>query len=438
MRFSFSRTLDTTMALQLFQVMRLGSAVFSGIMLAKSGLPTATIGTWETLLYLATTFSFFWVNGLMQGIPAVYAKLAEQEKKALIFNSFLVFCAIACLVYLILLLGENWVVPALTALEKVPYFQWFALYLLLHLPTFPVESYYLVKQKPRAIIYWGCFSFGMHLVALGAPLWAGWGLEGSIQGLVIFSAVKFLWAFAVVIRFGDFRLDLSIIVTFIMFCIPLMMTHVVSNLMLLFDNWLVGWHFKDASVFAIYRYGAREFPLATALVSALGASLVPLLAVDLNTGLETLKRKTRRLMHLLFPLTILLLLISEDLFRYVFNTELAGGAFLFNIYLLTLPSRMLLPASIVLSKGDSRSIFVVSIFEMCIKMMLGFLFIRWWGLPGLAWSVVLAFWVEKLGLIVVLKRKYGIAAREWIDWKWYVAYVALLTSVFLVRAFVLS
>lgn len=135
-------------------------------------------------------------------------------------------------------------------------------------------------------------------------------------------------------------------------------------------------------------------------------------------------------MHLLFPLTMVLLCLSKTLFPWVFNPDFTASADLFNIYLLTLASRVLLPASVALAKGDSRSLFYVSIIELAIKCLLGFFFLLWWGLPGLAFSVVLSFWVEKIGLIWILEKKHRINTSEWLDWKWYLGYCAALFGVY--------
>ena len=137
-----------------------------------------------------------------------------------------------------------------------------------------------------------------------------------------------------------------------------------------------------------------------------------------------------RLMHLLFPLTILLILSSKWFFPLVFNPDFAASAPLFNIYLLTLASRVLLPASIMLALGDSRGIFRVSIAELLLKIALGLWFIQGWGLPGLAWSVVLSFWVEKLGLMLILEKKHGVRTAEWLAWRWYLGYVVALFVMF--------
>lgn len=436
MRFPFStRVLTTTLALQLFQVMRLGSAVLTGILLAKSGLSTTTIGAWEMLLYIGTTFTFFWVNGLLQGMAPMHARLDEGAQKVFVFNNFLVFCTISLGLFLVLMLGEKWLAPLLTGLSEVPFFRLFCVYLLLNLPSFPVEYLYLLQQRPGHIIIWGVAVFGLHLAALLVPIVLGYGLEGGVWALVGLAGAKFLWTIRLVSEYGRWQVDIQLMQRYLLFCAPLMLSSVVSNLMLLFDNWLVGWHFQDAGVFAIYRYGAREFPLATALVSALGTAMIPRLTTNPVAGLEETKAKMLRLMHLLFPLTMVLILTSHWFFPLVFNPDFQSSAVLFNIYLLTLASRVLLPASIVLSKGDSSSIFQVSLAEMVLKMVLGFWFIQWWGLTGLAWSVVVSFWVEKLGLILILERQHHIRTRDWLHWKWYLGYVcALFLTYWLVGA----
>lgn len=423
--------LTSTLALQIFQVMRLGTAVLTGILLAKSGLSVSDIGAWEMLLYVGTILTFFWVAGLLQGITAVYSKLAEDQRKVFIFNHFLIFCGIALVLFLVLWFGEPWVTPVLTGMPEVPHFKWFALYLLLNLPSFPVEYIYLLQEKPRYIVTWGVASFGLYLAALGYPILAGYGLEGSIKALVLLAAGKWLWAAGMALRSGRIDIDWPLTLRYLTFCLPLVLSNVVSNLLMLADNWLVGWHFQDSATYAVYRYGAREFPLATALVSALGTSLIPLIASNQSEGLLQLKTKTRKLMHILFPLTMFLMCISKPLFPVVFNHDFAASATLFNIYLLTLSSRILLPASVVLARSDSKSIFGISLFELLVKIVLGYVFIQIWGLPGLAFSVVISFWIEKLGLIWILENKHGIKTTQWLDWRWYLGYSVALFAVFM-------
>ena len=50
--------------------------------------------------------------------------------------------------------------------------------------------------------------------------------------------------------------------------------------------------FTDENAFAIFRYGARELPLATALVGGLYTAMVPEVAKNLSQALPLLKQKS--------------------------------------------------------------------------------------------------------------------------------------------------
>ena len=418
--------LSSTRALQLYQLLRIGSVIGASILLAKSGLGLTDIGAYEALLYLGSTAAFFWANGLLQGIPPVYARLAEPEQKAFIFNKFLIFAGIALLICGTLWLVRQWAVPALTGLPEAPQLGWFCLYLFFNLATLPVEYVYLLREKPWSLVGWGMASFGLYMLVLFLPVYFGYGLEGGLMGLAGLGAMRFVWAVALVGRFGvpEFRPDL--IGYYLRFSAPLVLNLLVGNLVLLFDNWLVGWYFRNEAAFAVFRYGSREFPLATALATALGTAMIARIATQPEAGMAELKVKTRRLFHLLFPLTILLLFLSKPLFPLVFNPAFAASAPLFNIYLLLTASRVLLPNAIILAKSRPRAILLVGLLELAVKVILGFLFIHWWGLPGVAWSAVAAFFVEKAGLIWYLEKRLDVRTGDWLDWRWYVGYVAVL------------
>ncbi len=175
----------------------------------------------------------------------------------------------------------------------------------------------------------------------------------------------------------------------------------------------MGWWYHDDATFALFRYGSRLL-LATALATALGTAMIPRLVAEPDKGLEELKTRSRRMFHLLFPLTIVLLFFSEKIFPLVFNPGFIASAALFNIYLLRTASRVLLPNSVVLARGAARAILWVSVAEFALKIVLSLVFIRYWGLAGVGWSAVLAFWVEKR------KARYGT------NWRWYLGYTALM------------
>ena len=155
-----------TRSMQFYQLLRLGSVILTSMLLAKSGMGLAEIGNYEALLYLGTVAAFFWANGLLQGIPPVYARLTDEQRPAFFFNIFLVFLGMALVLSAALWLGRAWVVPAFTGLERAPHLGWFCLYLFFNLATLPVEHLYLLREKPLALAGWGGFSFGLYVVVL--------------------------------------------------------------------------------------------------------------------------------------------------------------------------------------------------------------------------------------------------------------------------------
>lgn len=423
--------LNNTRAMQLYQLMRLGSIVLSSIVLAKSGLGTSDIGVYEALTYLGTTFSFFWINGLLQAMPAVYSRLEQDAKPAFLFQVFLVFSALSLLVFALLFFGENPVVPWVTGLGAAPdYFPWFCLFLLFNLPTYPTEYYYLLKNRPSGIVWWGVVGFGGQVLALALPLFAGWGLTVAMQCLAALALVRLLWTAALATRWGRVVWRSDLVRHFLNFSAPLVLNVLVGSLVLLFDNWLVGWYYGDEALFAVFRYGSRDFPLASAMATALGAAMIPMLGSDPDAGRAMLKKRSVKLFHLIFPLSMALMLLSGTLFPIVFNPEFAASAPLFNIYLLMTASRVLLPNALLLAGGQPRVIFKVGLLELLVKVLLGFVFIRWWGLEGVAWSAVAAFWVEKLGLIWYLKSRMQVLTRSWLDLKWFFGYLVALLAVY--------
>jgi O-antigen/teichoic acid export membrane protein len=423
--------MSTARALQLFQFMRQGAVLLISILLAKSSLSTAEIGAYEMLLYIGTITSFFWVNGLLQAMPPVYGKLPETDRQDFFYNNFLVFSALAAILFLILFIGKPLMLPLLTGFPTLPNYDLFCLYLLLNLPAFPVEYVYLLRKRAWSIVWWGVFSFGAQILIVAAPLWLGYGIRASFWGLVVLGGARWLWTAGLIHRVGRYVLRPDLIREYLRFASPLVLNVVIGNFILLFDNWLVGWWYRDEAVFAVFRYGAREFPLAQAMATALGVAIIPRLSEAFDPGLEDLRNMSRKLFHLLFPLTIVLLFLTKPLFPLVFNPDFAASAPLFNIYLLMVASRVLLPNSIVLAKGEPRIIFWVGLTELATKIILGFVFIHFWGLAGVAWSAVLSFWVEKILLIIYLQKRHHLAIKQWLDLKWYGLYCILLLVAFL-------
>jgi peptidoglycan biosynthesis protein MviN/MurJ (putative lipid II flippase) len=433
--------MTTTAALQINQIFRQGSLVLVSVLLAKSGLSSHEIGIFESLLFIGTTVSFFWMNALLQGTLAQYASVTTSEKAKLKFNIFLIFNVLSLIIFLILISLKNHLVPFLVGQTNLPYFDLYCLYLLLNLPPIVLESFWAVEDTPLSILGYSIVSHLFLPLCIIIPIWLKLDLGYSILAMIALAGVRYIWLIINILQNKIFTFDKKIISSFLILSLPLMGYSFIGGFITAFSSWIVSWFYHgDLHVFAQFRYGAREFPLTLALVTGLSNSIVPILvknkAGEINEnindfkphteGLEILKLKSKRLWHWLFPMSIFLMLSSKLLFPLVFNPIFKESAAIFNIYLLLLISRALFPQSILLALKETKTMLWISIVETILIVLLSFLLIFPLGTEGVVWATVLGFTFEKIALMAFLKRKYGITWAAYTDVKVFLGYCILL------------
>jgi O-antigen/teichoic acid export membrane protein len=409
-------------AMQAYQLMRVGAAVLTGVVLAKSGLSTADIGIWEMLLYLGSFVVFLGVNGLLQGIALYHVQHADKGN-AFIFNALWTFGAIGLLFSSILYLGATWIVPALTGRATLPWLGWYCTYLLLSIPTLPLEIYYMIRQRSLALTIWGLTGFGGYLVVLGAAVWSGWGLGLAIQILTVLAALRAVWVF---VEMGWPPKPDGSISAYWKLSWPLVINSLQGTLIGWFDPWLVAWWYADPALFAIFRYGSREFPLALALATGLGTAMTYNIGQDRAAGMAELRRRGMSLMHIVLPLSAVLIIMTPYLFPIVFNADFIAAIPLFQVMLLVTLSRVLLPNSVLVGIGDTKSVAQIGTMELALKIGAGYYFNAYYGIMGVVVSFVLCCFFEKIALAWLLWRRHGVHPRAWLDVRWYSFYVLLL------------
>lgn len=417
--------------MQGFQVLRQGATILIAILLAKSSLELVDIGQYEMLFYIGFTVTAFWIGGLIQGVLARYPKLSREDQGGFLWNAYLVFFGLSTLVVLVLLVGKRPIVSFLAGQEHLPYYEVFVAYLWIHSPTFLIENIYLLLRKPRQIILYGLASFVMQLGAVLIPVFAGYGLYWAFWALLGTAVVKHLWLLLVLIS----NTSLSIHINarhfrWVYASVPLILYALIGGFHQAFDNWLVNYTYDgDESKFAIFRYGARELPFALALSGAFGAALLPEVAGNLQSGLSQIREKSRKLFHLLFPLSIFLVLINHWLFPIVFSDAFSDSVLVFNTFLLIVISRLIFSRTVLVGLDENKVVLYISALELPINIAISFLLAPHFGLAGIALGTVVAFSFEKVGLSWYLKQKYDIGLAQYTDLRWFIGYsVALLCS----------
>lgn len=423
--------LTNVKALQAFQVLRQGATILVAILLAKSTLDITGIGQYELLFYIGYTFTTFWITGFIQVFLSSYSHYGEQEKKTFFWNAYLILMGIGTLIMLFMLGGEKPIVYFLSSRSTLPYYSYFIVFIWLQIPTFLVENFYLLLNKPKPILSYGLVTFILHLSGVMLPVYWGYGLFGAIIGLVFSAVIRHLWLIVVLYQYAEYRLDKSMISKWAILALPLVLYALLGSFHGTFDNWLVSYFYKgDQQAFAIFRYGARELPLALALTSAFGMALLPDVSENLKEGLLKIKVKSRKLFHLLFPVSIVLMLSSHWWFPILFNSAFEASAIVFNVFLLITISRLIFSRTILMGLNDNTKILYISIVELLVNIMVSLVLVYFWGLAGVAMGTVIAYTFEKVALCWYLNHKYSIKVSDYTDLPWFWGYSALLLGSF--------
>lgn len=419
-------------ALQFFNVGRQGSLILIAILLAQLHLPTAELGNYEQLLFLGHVLSFFLVSGLIQGMLSYYPGLSDAEQKRFLFNAALLFFGLGLAIVAIAWLGRTYLWQFVVHKTHLRFYSLFLIYLALNFPSFLIENHLVLQQKGWPILRYGLYSFGAQLVAMILPIFLDWDFVYSFYGLIAVGAARLLYLLVLVGAMGSLKLDLELIKKWVGLALPLILYAILGGLLPAFDAWLVGFLFDgDEEMFAVFRYGAQELPLALALTNAFSNVMVVEVATDVKKALPLIKARSLRLFHLLFPLSIALMLLSPYLFPWAFNPDFAKSAPIFQVYLFVIISRLVFSSTILIGLKANSVLTWIGGIELLLNIGLSFYWGQKFGLVGIAWATLVAFTFEKVMQCIYLSRKHGISPKEYLDFRWFFGYSALLLSAFL-------
>ncbi|MFK7947452.1 MAG: polysaccharide biosynthesis C-terminal domain-containing protein [Saprospiraceae bacterium] len=428
---AFFQNTDTVRGLQIFQLLRFSFLILIRILLAKTDLTVAEIGIYDTLLMIGGTFTFFWISGLLDGLLAAFPKVETKQKRVFLFNVYLLFQGLALIISGLLFFNQAFLTQVFTSYEGdiLPYFDWMCLFWLINIPTYLVEYIYVLKKNPKGIISFGLYAFGMQTLVITIPIFLGFSFEYSFIGLVILAITKYIWLINSLRINTSFKVDFQTIRFYLILAIPLILYFFIGSIMNYIDKILVT-KFFGIDGLAIYESGAREFPLVTALVGAIASALITDIAFNLEDGLQQLKARTKKIMLPLFLSSAALMFISPYVFPVVFNSDFKDSALIFNIYLLILSSRILLPQTILIGLNQTKIILYASIVEILFNLTLSLIFLQKFGMAGIAFASVIAFMIERIILIIYNRRKYNIRLSQYCDVRWYSFYLVILIGSF--------
>lgn len=414
-------------------MLRYSTLMLIGIVFAKSGLSISDIGQYETFLLIAGAVSFFWLNGLIQGFLPLIDQEAIARKSSKLFNVFYLVTALSVLSGVFLIVFEQSISGFLLKKSSVPYLGYLLIYLIISTPASLVEYIYLVKDQGKQLIRYGGISFCLMFLLVIIPPVLGFGIDYSLAGLIASAVFRFGWLLVLLFKNAAPDFDWSFIRTHLRSSSPLILSLLLSGSAQYIDSFIVTSYFDDAT-FAIFRYGAREFPLVVLMANAFSISMLPAFAdpSKLKSNLESIKLNAQKLGNWMFPLSALLMLLSHWAFPVVFNVGFSQSATIFNIYLLLIVSRLLFPQTILIGLQKNNLIMWASFLEIIVNVTFSLCFVQIWGMAGVAYGTVVAYIFEKVFLMVFVSKSCNIKVSSYLNVSRHLIYSLLLTIEFII------
>lgn len=436
---AFRIRINNVFSLQLFQILRFAAFLLIGVFFTKNHLSVKEFGDWELMLFITSGISFFWISGIIQSLIPLFnnnSTFKQTERPNLIkspelFNAFILLTVFST-IFTILILAAGYLGFSSNTVEQIPYHNLLALYFFFNCPGALIEYIYLLKNKPHHIFYFGIISFFLILLMVCTPIYFGYGLIYSIWGLIIFTILRYFFLIFLLLKYSRIQFSWLFIKSHLKLGYPIILSALLSGSTQYIDGFLASLT-VGSQRFAVFRVGAVELPLVNQLANGLSNGMLVGFATaeKMKSTLAEIKIRSLKLMHYLFPLSIVVMIFSRWIFSNVlYNENYNRSADIFMVYQLIIVARLIFPHTILIGLKKTKVLLNISIISIILNIILSLLFIRSYGLVGLALGTVSVLVLEKIFLIIYNYYKLGIKPVDYIPVKWYLFYSAMIVLVF--------
>jgi len=435
------KLIDNISGLQLYQLMKAVIFFIVSVVFTKSSLSTQDIGQFEMFMFIQGLLTFFWVTGLIQSLLPLYhrnktyRRLGENgvDKSPEVFNAFLLLCFFSLLIFF---LGHTLKGNFSVFHNKgnVPFINLLLLYILLNSPVQLIEYIYLLNNRAYRIFQYGVYTFSAQLIFILTPILLGKGIIWSIYGLLLITFFRWIWLIILLRRYTQLKVSVEFMKEHLFLGIPLVITTLISGSGQYVDGVIISAVYRDPANFAIFRYGAKEFPLVLMLANGLNAAMLSEFATreKMKESIEKIKVKSEKLMHLLFPAAMIMMLIARWIYPLMFRQEFSKSSGIFLVYSLLIIPRLVFPQTIVVGRKKTHITLIAAVLEIVVNIVLSLLMIKWgYKLVGVAVSTFVAYVVSNLFLVLYVWFKMNIKPAEYIPLKVFAIYSFLIGILFI-------
>jgi O-antigen/teichoic acid export membrane protein len=390
-------------------------------------------------MFIASLLTFFWITGIIQSLLPLYnrnkafRRVGENgdSKSPEIFNAFLLLVAFSLLFFITgHIIKNSFSVYGITG--NTPYLNLLLLYLLTSSPVCLIEYIYLLRNRSYRIMQYGFYTSIVQLAIILIPVLTGKDIIWAIYGMLAITGVRWIWLIVLLRKYAKWEISLKFMKEHMRLGLPLIIVSLISGSAQYIDGIIVSAQFDDPRMFAIFRYGAKELPLVLLLANSLSNAMLPQFSTreKMKEALVSIREKSKRLMHYLFPISMILLIFTRWLFPRIFTADFISSADIFMIYLMLIIPRVVFPQTIIIGRKRTQITLLAAIFVLSMNIPLSLWLIRIYGAVGVAIATFIVYMLEKIILSAYVWVKMRIRPSAYIPLITYLIYSLLIILVF--------
>jgi O-antigen/teichoic acid export membrane protein len=382
-------------------------------------------GTYQQLIMIYSTLITIISFGLPSSINYFLPRTElKGERKAYVIQTYILLLVLGFLFsiaffFLSGFISKQFNNPELTGLIKI--FIWFVFFLT---PIQFINQLLVVLDKTKKLAVYRISMTLLRLISVVLPILLGLGLRAIIISLFCFSFVNFIISTFIIFRPFTCVRSLwrkSFIRSQLKYSSYIGLSSVMGMLIKSIDKIMISLFFIP-STFAIYANGARELPFIGILTGSVMAILVPEFVKlykenKIKTILKLWQKSMIKVALILFPITVFLILFTEEFMTLLFSVKYSNSANIFRVYLLLVPLKIAQYGPILMSINKTKLIFRISCLALVLNIILNLFFVKIFGVIGPAIASLFSMVILILLMILEIKKELCLSNDSLFPWK---------------------
>ena len=381
-------------------------------------------GTYSQLQLVTNLFTIIFMIGLPNSINYFLAKAdTKKEQSGFLSLYYSLTTVLGFAAGIVLVIALPFIIKYFNN-ESIRDF-WF--YLLLYPWTKIImsglENLLVVYQRMTKLIVFKMLYSGITLAVVAMAWLVGISFELYMALFVITEILFSLWVYGISHRLsGGLHIifDKTEIVSIFRFCIPLGLASIVGTISIELDKLLIGYLYSTSDL-AIYTNASKEMPvtvIATSITAVLMPQLVKVLKRGENEKAVALWDKATILSYIFIAFCVgALIVFAPEVISILYSDKYLPGVGVFRVYSLVLLLRTTYFGMILNSVGKTRFIFITSVMNLLLNVVLNIVCYFIFGFVGPAIATFISIAVIAFLQLFYTSRFVRIGFWKIFNWK---------------------